>query len=50
MNHACINDADVMRLKTAGCLTCESEDQAALTAARPPSRGGERRSCKKLEL
>jgi len=24
MNHACIQDADVMRLKGAGCLTCES--------------------------
>jgi hypothetical protein len=26
MNHACIHDADVMRLKRAGCLKCESED------------------------
>jgi hypothetical protein len=29
MNHACIHDADVMRLKSAGCLTCESEKRRA---------------------
>ena len=30
MNHACIQDAVVMRLKGAGCLTCESETTAGV--------------------
>jgi hypothetical protein len=30
MNHVCVN-AGVMRLKSAGCLTCESEDAARAT-------------------
>src|SRR3954468_17619133 len=29
LSHACIDDADVMRLKGAGCLTCESENTGA---------------------
>jgi len=29
MNHACIQDAGVMRLTSAGCLTCESDNAPA---------------------
>src|SRR4051812_14781673 len=32
MSRVCIGDADVMRLKSAGCLTCESENTPARAA------------------